>query len=94
MGSNFMMQLSMKLGVEPEHPVFTVMDKEIIYLFDTPHIVKATRNNLLRNVVSFDDKKTSWSFIEYFYEQDKKLTYRCAPKLTDSYIYAQQILKK
>ncbi|XP_074040070.1 uncharacterized protein [Leptinotarsa decemlineata] len=85
MGSNFI-KLSKKLGVAPDNPVFMVGDKQILYLFDTPHVLKATRNNLLKNIIEFDGNRTSWSHIKYFYEQDKKLAFRCAPKLTDSHI--------
>lgn len=86
MGSNFV-QLSKILNVTEENPVFHLGDFNLIYFFDTPHLMKATKNNLMRNSFHFNNKKTSWSFVENFYNQDKKKPYRAAPKLTDSHIY-------
>ncbi|CAG9827175.1 unnamed protein product, partial [Diabrotica balteata] len=86
MGSNFL-KLSKLLGISPTNSEFDVNGQKIIYIFDPCHLIKATRNNLINNVFYFDDKKTSWSFIETFYHEDKKQFYKCAPKLTHSHIY-------
>ncbi|KAJ3641856.1 hypothetical protein Zmor_028327 [Zophobas morio] len=85
MGSNFM-ELSKLLGVTKEKPVFTLGNKEIFYVFDPPHLVKAVRNNMLLNSFCWDDKKTCWQYIVDFYNRDKNLTNRCAPRLTNAHI--------
>ncbi|XP_076650543.1 kelch-like protein 10 isoform X1 [Halictus rubicundus] len=85
MGTNFT-QLANLLGITSENQKFTVDSRNIFYIFDTCDLIKATRNNLLENVLSYNEKKTSWSFIGEFYQQDKKQFYRCAPKLTDAHI--------
>lgn len=85
MGSNFI-KLTNNLGVTPENPEFYVGNKKIVYIFDTPHLIKATRNNLLKNYFLYNGKKTSWTYIKQFYDNDKTLPNRCAPKLTDSHI--------
>ncbi|KAI4454284.1 transposase protein [Holotrichia oblita] len=53
MGSNFV-QLANILGVTCERPSFSVDGTEVAYLFDTPHLLEATRNNLLKNHFVFD----------------------------------------
>ncbi|KAJ8909818.1 hypothetical protein NQ315_003696 [Exocentrus adspersus] len=86
MGSNFI-SLSTLLNVTPENPVFSVNDHDVVYLFDTCHLQKATKNNLVNNTFCFENKRTSWTFVEEFYKSDKLQPYRCAPKLTDAHIY-------
>ncbi|KAJ8910631.1 hypothetical protein NQ315_012499 [Exocentrus adspersus] len=76
-----------------DNPEFILDNKNSVYMFDTCHLIKATRNNLINNSFSFDDKRTSWSFVERFYQQDKKQNYRCAPKLTDPHIYPANFVK-
>ncbi|XP_050303875.1 uncharacterized protein LOC126741499 [Anthonomus grandis grandis] len=85
MGSNFI-KLSKLLGVTHENPEFQFGDQNLLYIFDPCHLVKATRNNLFNHSFHFDEKKTSWTFINDFYRADKQQFYRCAPKLTDSHI--------
>lgn len=84
MGSNFI-ELSKLLGVT-ESSEFELDGRKLVYIFDPCHLIKATRNNLLKNSFHFDNKITSWSFIKTFYEEDSKKFYRCAPKLTNSHI--------
>lgn len=92
MGSNFI-NLSNLLKVTPENPEFDLGPFKLLYLFDTCHLLKATKNNLAKHVFHFDDKKTSWSFVEYFYKEDKKQVYRLAPKLTDAHIHPSNFEK-
>jgi len=44
MGSNFI-QLSRELGISTDNSTFLVNEEEVFYIFDTPHLIKATRNN-------------------------------------------------
>lgn len=92
MGSNFI-ELSHSLGVSPENSEFCLSGVKIIYLYDVCHLIKATRNNLIKNIFHFNGKKTSWSFIEQFFKLDSKHFYRCAPKLTNSHIYPSNFEK-
>lgn len=85
MGSNFI-QLTNLLNVSPENPQFLVGHRNIVYLFDTPHLMKATRNNLQKNYWEIDKNKTSCTYIEQFYNSDKLQTNRKCPKLTHSHI--------
>ncbi|XP_024869566.1 uncharacterized protein LOC112453189 isoform X2 [Temnothorax curvispinosus] len=55
MGSNFL-QLSRELGISTKNSMFVVDEQNILYIFDTPHLIKATRNNLLKYNLKFNDK--------------------------------------
>lgn len=55
-------------------------------MFNTPHLIKLARNNLLNNHYVFGDKKTSWKHIKTLYEDDCQFSTRAAPKLTDARI--------
>lgn len=72
MGSNNMM-LSKILQITPTKPYFTLNNQNIIYMFDTPHLIKAIRNNLLKyNFVTEKGHEVSWKYIEQFYNHDQK----------------------
>lgn len=86
MGSNFI-QLSNILGITLANVEFLMDNQKFIYLFDTPHLIKATRNNLLKNHFEFEGNITSWSHIKEFYEKDIQYSSRCAPKLCNPHIY-------
>lgn len=85
MGSNFY-KLSDLLGISVTKSYFQIDEDKIYYMFDPPHLLKATRNNLLRNNFIDDEKVASWKYIEEFYNNDKKTQFRMAPKLTDIHI--------
>lgn len=85
MGSNFV-ALSKKLGITPEHSHFEVNGKKIYYLFDPPHLLRATRNNMYENNLKLDDQETDLNYIKQFYEADKQVKHRLAPKLTDKHL--------
>lgn len=85
MSSSFI-RLSNMLNISPNNSEFYVEDNKILYIFDTPHLIKATRNNLLQNNFQFNNYKTSWAHIKQFYEKDKLLSRRCVPKLTNSHL--------
>uniref|UniRef100_A0A6P7HCR3 Uncharacterized protein LOC114347047 n=1 Tax=Diabrotica virgifera virgifera TaxID=50390 RepID=A0A6P7HCR3_DIAVI len=79
-------QLSPSVSLQTPASFMYNLPRESKLKFDPPHLQKATRNNLINNSFHFDNKKTSWVFVEHFYREDKKQPYRCAPKLTDAHI--------
>jgi hypothetical protein len=85
MGSNFI-EMSNLLGVTAEHPTFILGEKELLYFFDPPHLIKAMRNNMLLNEFRWLDCKTSWEYVKDFYGKDQMLKNRMAPKLTNSHV--------
>jgi len=85
MGSNFY-KLSKLLNIDTEQSYFKVDEEKIFYIFDSPHLIKATRNNLHQHSFVYNDKRTSWKYIEEYYESDKKAEFRSSPKLTDAHV--------
>ena len=85
MGSNFY-SLSLRLKVTAEKPWFVHNDKIVYVMFDPPHLLKGIRNNLMNYTFHFGQCSASWKDIEDFYEKDKTLPIRSAPKLTDNHI--------
>lgn len=93
MGSNNI-QLKRLLQVTPNQPYFFVNEQKVIYMFDTPHLVKTVRNNLRKhNFLKEDMQEISWKYVEDFYNHDKKYVPRAAPRLTDSHIFPNNFEK-
>lgn len=87
MGTDYQ-KAAKKLGVTEETPYYIVNNHKIFYFFDPPHLIKATRNNLLTNIIKSGDKIMSWKYIEKLYEIDRENINRLVPKLTqDTHIY-------
>ncbi|CAB3998968.1 Transposable element P transposase [Paramuricea clavata] len=84
-GSNFQ-KFVKEMGITPENPWFVHGEKKIIFPFDTPHIVKAIRKNLIKYNFYFDKKVASWQDIEALYQMDTKNPIRWCPKLTRQHI--------
>ena len=59
MGSNFI-QLTNQLGVIEQCPYFFENGKRCFYVFDVPHMLKATHNNLLKCDIEFESKGTKF----------------------------------
>lgn len=86
MGRNFWSHAN-RLGVTPERPYFVVNDIRIPYIFDVPHLMKATRNCLSTYGIEFNgEERTSWEHIVKVYEKDLTRNQRIAPKLTYAHV--------
>lgn len=71
-----------------EEPYFMVNGIKIRYLFDSPHLLKNTRNSLLKSIVKVGNAECTWQHVEQFHAADKlNEPYRDAPKLTSVHIY-------
>ena len=92
MGSNFY-SLSIRLGVTPEKPWFIHNNKKIFLMFDPPHLLKCTRNNLMKYTFRFSNYSACWKDIIDFYEKDKLLPIRAAPKLTEKHVHPTNFQK-
>ena len=57
-GSNFQ-KFVREMGITPENPWFFHKERKYVYLLDTPHIIKAIRNNLIKYDYHFDGKVAS-----------------------------------
>lgn len=84
-GPNFQ-KLSRSLGVTTDKTYFLVNGKNFFYLFDTPHLLKSTRNHFITKNMIIEEGTTDMAHVRAFYQRDKQQTFRQAPKLTESHI--------
>ena len=56
-------------------------------MYDPPHLLKNIRNNLMKHGFVDSENKIKQGHIETFYEFDKDLSIRMAPKLTENHIH-------
>lgn len=90
-----------KMGREKRSFGFEINNKEIVSLYDPPHLLKGIVNNLMTKDLTFTLNSTKrvvakWIHKTNFYEIDKCLfnaDERMVPKLTDSHIYPDKIRK-
>lgn len=57
-----------------------------MYIFDTPYLIKAMLNNLLKYNLKFYDKFASWRYIVQFYPKNTKQWIKATPKLSSIHI--------
>lgn len=82
------------LNVTENKPYFYVNDNKIIYLFDTPHLLKSVRNNLIGNTFKKNEKIISFNNIIATYEIDKKIKKSNALlKITEAHIHPNSFQK-
>ena len=86
MGSNFQ-SLAKYLNITPENPWFIHNNQKYFVMFDPPHLFKCVRNNLMKYSFKFGSYTATWQHIEEFYNKDKTLSIRMAPKLTEKHIH-------
>lgn len=82
----------------PTATTFFVDGKEIVPVYDPPHLLKGVRNNLLTKRAHFtvggENKVATWTHVIQFYENDTgDGDEKCVPSLTDEHIYPEQIRK-
>lgn len=85
-GSNFT-HLANDLYVSPDRPFFEIEGKQIIYIYDPPHLIKSTRNMLFKHNFQINDNIITKDHIVSFYNYDSECNLRLAPKLKYSHIY-------
>lgn len=73
-------------GVTMEKPWFVFEGKRIFCAYDAPHLMKSSRNNLLRHNAVLDEKICSFDHIIKLYNEDIKHIPRAVPKLTHNHI--------
>ena len=92
MGSNFQ-SLAKHLNITPENPWFIYNNRKYFVMFDPPHLMKCVRNNLMKYSFKFGHYIATWKDIESFYNQDKTLAKRTAPKLTGKHLHPNGFTK-
>lgn len=86
MGPNFF-KFAEDVNVSPTRPFFLINDKKIIYIFDPPHILKATRNIFFQHVFKCGNELFDTKCLKLFFNQDRNSNPRAAPKLTNAHIF-------
>ena len=74
------------LGASKTSPFFNIKGRKIYALFDPPHLLKAIRNCLLEYVIHSGKDSYDWADIVAFYNVDKEMKARIAPKLTEVHL--------
>ncbi|CAI6353484.1 unnamed protein product [Macrosiphum euphorbiae] len=85
LGSNFK-RFATTLGISPSKPYFNVGTKEIIFMFDPPHLLKATRNNFFSYKFQSGNKVAEKVHLQTLFNFEKNSTTRLAPKLTEIHL--------
>ncbi|XP_037518321.1 uncharacterized protein LOC119395100 [Rhipicephalus sanguineus] len=75
------------LGVSPDRPFFVIEETKVYFIFDVPHLLKCTRNNLRKHDLQIVADIVSWKHIRTLYESTHHLKLKYVPKLTDKHIY-------
>lgn len=69
-----------------------VNGKQVVCLFDMPHIFKSIRNNLLDHDFIVNDKIVSWNILQKVFSEDNS-TIRAMHKLTPAHIMPDSFQK-
>lgn len=91
-GANFV-RFTRINSITPDHPFFFVEHTKLFYFFDIPHVLKSTRNNFLKYNFATSGGVTDSKYVKDFYNRDKHLSLRLAPKLTDDHMYPNSFKK-
>lgn len=76
-----------KLGVNDLSPYFVHREEKIYGMFDAPHLLKSSRNNLMRHNAVYNGKMVKWDHIRLLYDEDSTRLPRAAPKLGNGHIF-------
>lgn len=85
LGSNFK-RFTDEQCITPQTPYFKVENREIVYIFDPHHLLKATRNNFFNYRFKSQNKIAEKIHLTNFYNFDKTQQHQLAPKLTDFHL--------
>ena len=75
-----------KLNITCQKPFVEIDNEKIFFFYDTPHLLKSTRNIFIKYDISIGGDIVRWRYVRDFYEADKTHPVRIAPKLTDNHI--------
>lgn len=84
-GSN---NISMRcqLGISEAKPFVGIGGERIFFFYDSPHILKSVRNNFKSYDIVYDGAICQWKDVVDFYNIDKNLPHRLAPKLSSKHM--------
>lgn len=76
-----------KLGINEKKPYYLFRGEKIFGMFDAPHLLKSSRNNIMRHNAIYDGKVAKWDHIRMLYDHDSTRLPRAAPKLSNGHIF-------
>lgn len=75
--------LANQLGMSVQKPFFEVENERVYFIFDVPHLIKTTRNNLQAHKLCIGSEVVDWTYIVQLYRSNHEMRLRLAPKLTE-----------
>ena len=72
--------------VSIEKPYIVNNNKRVFVIYDPPHLLKNVWNNFMKSNYKYGDVEVRWQYIVDFYNRDKTMSIRMAPKLTEWHI--------
>ena len=85
-GTNNRLFLQTLEKVSIEKPYIVYNNKRVFVIYDPPHLLKNVWNNFMKSNYKYDDVEVRWQYIVDFYNRDKTMSIKMAPKLTDRII--------
>lgn len=79
--------LANQLGVSVKKPFFEVENEHVYFIFDVPHLIKTTRNNLQAHKLCIGSDVVDWTYIVQLYRSNHEMRLCLAPKLTERHIF-------
>ena len=55
-------------------------------MYDPPHLLNSIHNNFMKSTYRYDDVDIKWEYVVDFYNKDKVMSIKMAPRLTDRHI--------
>lgn len=81
-----MCKLGRALNITIEHPVFEVDGNQLVYMYDSPHLLKSARNNLIKYSYEVDGYSSSFGHVRSVYDFFSTMAYTGVVKLTPAHI--------
>ena len=73
-------------NVSTEGPYIVTNNKKVFVMYDPPHLLKNVRNNFRKSNYKYGDVEVKWDYVVDFYNMNKVMSIRMAPKLADKHI--------
>lgn len=70
------------LEISTENSVFFANDHKMVYFYDTPHLMKSTRNSFLKYVFEYKDERASFKHVQHLVDFYSSKSYTPIPKIT------------
>ena len=85
-GSNNRSFLQKLKKVSIDKPCIVHNTNKVYTVYDPPHLLKNVRNNFMKSNNKYDSTEIKWEYVVDFYNIDKAMAIRMAPKLSDKNI--------